>query len=217
VRRLGVGELLGITDGRGRLLRCRVTAVDSSGLTGEVIAVVQSPPPQPRITVVQALVKGERAESAVSQMTEAGVDEIVPWQASRCIVQWRGDRAQRGRKRWEAVAREAAKQSRRSWHPIIADPADLDEVAARCGAAHLAVVLHEAATLSLTDVSLATVGDLVVVVGPEGGIAEGELAALQAAGAAAYRMGPEVIRSANAGAIAAAVLASRTARWALPG
>jgi 16S rRNA (uracil1498-N3)-methyltransferase len=213
VRRLRPGERFGITDGSGLLLRCRVVAVDRDEITASVVVVEEVPPPQPRIVVAQALPKGERAEAAVTLLTEAGVDEILPWQASRCVVQWRGERADRGLARWRSAAREAAKQSRRVHHPIIGDPITTTELTRRSEAAELAVVLHESAALGLAGVDPPQSGEILLVVGPEGGIAEEELEQLAASGAQPRRLGPEVTRTSSAGALATAVLASRTARW----
>jgi 16S rRNA (uracil1498-N3)-methyltransferase len=213
VRRLQPGEAVGITDGAGSLLRCEVTGVDRDQITAVVLAVETAADPQPRLVVAQALPKGERAEAAVTLLTEAGVDEILPWQADRCVVQWRGDRAERGLARWRSAAREAGKQSRRIRHPVIGEPVTLESLAQRCAAADLAIVLHESAQEVLGLLQPPARGEIVLVVGPEGGITDDELQRLAAAGAQARRMGPEVARTSTAGALAAAVLASRTSRW----
>ena len=114
---------------------------------------------------------------------------------------------------WRSTAREAAKQSRRSRLPRIADLADTAQVAARLAAADRALVLHEEATLPLRAVDLPDAGDIVVVVGPEGGITDEELERFADSGAVSVRLGPTVLRTSTAGVAAAAVLLSSVGRW----
>ncbi len=134
--------------------------------------------------MVQALAKGDRGELAVETMTEVGVDEIVPWRASRCVARWEGERGAKSLGRWRATAREAAKQSRRPWLPVVTEPATTAQVAERLAGAALAVVLHEEAVAPIAQVPVPRVGEIVVVVGPEGGIAPDELAAFAERGRA---------------------------------
>ncbi len=174
VRRLNVGEQLLLGDGRGAVLECVVTAVLPTGLKLNVKSRSMVALPDPRLIVVQALPKGDRAELAVETMTELGVDEIVPWSASRSVAQWHGARGDKALERWRRVAREAAKQSRRAWVPAVAELAGTAAVADRLAGA-TALVLHEGATTTLAGASLPPSGDVVVVVGPEGGISDDEL------------------------------------------
>lgn len=207
VRRLAPGERVAVADGRGTLASCVVTAVSPGVVTLAVESRVTEAEPAPRLVVVQALAKGDRAEDAVEAMTEVGVDEIVPWAAARSVVRWDGPRGERALERWRATAREAAKQSRRARIPVVAPLASTAEVAARLAAAALPAVLHEAATERLAGVDVPGDGEVVVVVGPEGGIADDEMRAL---GAPSYRLGRHVLRTSTAGVAAAAVLLSRT-------
>lgn len=215
VRRVAVGERIDLADGCGTLLRTRVVSVSGrDALVADVLAVDVVPAPQPRLVVVQGLPKGDRGELAVEALTEVGADVIVPWAAQRCVVRWTGERAGRGRARWEAVARAAAKQSRRAWIPEVRPLASSADAAALIAAASLAVVLHEAAERALARPSWPADGDIVLVVGPEGGISPDELEAFTAAGAHLARMGPSVMRASTAGTAAAAVVLSATKRWA---
>jgi 16S rRNA (uracil1498-N3)-methyltransferase len=213
VRRLRAGEQVGLSDGAGRTALCQVVSVGRDSLELDVLELRQEDPPAPRIVVVQALPKGDRGELAVEVMTEAGVDEIVPWAASRCITQWKPDRREKSLARWRNAAREAAKQSRRSWLPEITDLATTPEVTKLLAAAPLAMVLHEEAAEPLSTLTLPAEGPLVLVVGPEGGISPDELGAFTAAGALAVRLGPSVLRTSTAGVAAASVLMARTGRW----
>lgn len=213
IRRLRPGERVRLTDGLGRAATCAVTATGRDRLELQVRDRHEIPAPAPGLTVVQALAKGERGELAVQTMVEVGVDVIVPWEAAHCVARWRGERAAKGRDRWRSTAREAAKQARRSWFPEITELADTAEAVDRMAAANRAVVLHETATTPLSRVPLPTDGPIVVVVGPEGGLADAELDAFRAAGALPVRLGDTVLRTSTAGAAAAAVIQARCGRW----
>ena len=212
VRRLRVGEQVALVDGAGAVAVSTVVATTRSTLTCEVDSVSTSEPPAPTVTVVQAIPKGDRAELAVEVLTEIGADRIVPWAAARCVGVWRGERAAKSLAKWRATAREAGKQSRRSWFPEVTEMVTTAEVADLVESADLAVVLHESATTSLAALSLDGVASILVVVGPEGGITDDELSMLGAAHV--VRMGEPVLRTSTAGVAAVAALLSRTARWA---
>lgn len=213
VRRLTVGEELACTDGAGTVARSRVVEVGKGSLRAEVLDVSTVAPEMPRLVVVQAVPKGDRGERAVEMLTEVGVDLIVPWSASRSVARWKGDRAARSLEKWRAAAREAAKQSRRAWFPHIAPPAGTAEVADLLARASVRVVLHEAASGPLANVPVPGRGEIVIVVGPEGGITDDELAAFAQVGAEPLRLGSSVLRSSTAGVAAAAALLARTPRW----
>ncbi|MEU6350614.1 16S rRNA (uracil(1498)-N(3))-methyltransferase [Streptomyces sp. NPDC047072] len=217
VKRLQPGEEVVLTDGAGRYAECSVLAAEGKDrLVVRLGPVSEEPPPRPRITVVQALPKGDRGEVAVETMTEVGVDAIVPWQAARCITQWRGDRGLKALGKWRATAREAGKQSRRVRFPEVADAATTKQVAALLAKADFAAVLHsdfghDSAPLATAE--LPAEGEIVLVVGPEGGVSKDELALFEEAGAKAYVLGPSVLRTSTAGTAATALLLGRTGRW----
>lgn len=212
-KRLQVGEQVELVDGRGTRARCTVVEVGREQVGLDVGQRVLEPASEPRLVVVQALPKGERGELAVELMTEVGVDEIVPWAAERCIAQWRGERGDKALRRWRNAAHEATKQARRSRLPQVAACATTGQVAERLERATSSVVLHETATDPLSSLALPQQGELVLVVGPEGGLTPAELATFAQAGARTVRLGPTVLRTSSAGAVAAAVLSARTARW----
>jgi 16S rRNA (uracil1498-N3)-methyltransferase len=182
-------------------------------VVAELTDVREEPPGRPRITVVQALPKGDRGELAVETMTEVGVDAIVPWAAARCITQWKGERGLKALAKWRATAREAGKQSRRVRFPEVADAATTRQVAALLAGADFAAVLHESGEIPLATAELPASGEIVLVVGPEGGVSPEELEAFARAGARPYRLGPSVLRTSTAGTAATAVLLARTGRW----
>ncbi|MDQ0748376.1 16S rRNA (uracil1498-N3)-methyltransferase [Streptomyces africanus] len=214
VKRLRPGEDVVLTDGAGRWADGVV--LDTEGKDRLIVRldpVTEEPPEQPRVTVVQALPKGDRGELAVETMTEVGVDAIVPWAAARCITQWKGDRGLKALGKWQATAREAGKQSRRVRFPQVAQAATTKQVAALLAAADFAAVLHESGDEALATAELPSSGEIVLVVGPEGGVTPEELALFAQAGGKAYRLGRSVLRTSTAGTAAAAVLLARTGRW----
>lgn len=213
VQRLRVGEALVLTDGAGAWTLGTVEEVRRDALLVRPGEIRQDPPPPLRIVVVQALPKGERGELAVDLATEAGADGIVPWAAARSIARWDRDKATRGVEKWRATARSAAKQARRRYVPPVDPLAGTAQVVERISAATLALVLHESATEPLTGLDLPAAGELLLVVGPEGGVSPEELTAFTGAGARAVRLGREVLRSSTAAAVALGALAVLTGRW----
>jgi 16S rRNA (uracil1498-N3)-methyltransferase len=212
VRRLRVGEAVSVADGLGAVADCVVAEVLPDALELDVVDWRRVTRPDPSLIVVQALAKGERAELAVELATELGADEIVPWSAARSVVQWREGRGEKALDRWRRTAREAAKQSRRPLVPTVADLASTEDVVVRLASGR-GLVLHESADASLVSVPLPSAGEVVVVVGPEGGVDDEELERFAAAGAVAVRLGEPVLRTSTAGAAALAALSVRLGRW----
>jgi 16S rRNA (uracil1498-N3)-methyltransferase len=215
VLRVRVGETVAVTDGHGGRVEGRVLRVDGGRVEVSVDRREQEAAPQPRVVVAQALPKGERAEIAVQLMTEVGVDAVVPWQARRCEVRWEGERGARSRDRWQRTADAATKQARRAWALQVEPTVGTGQLLGRVRDSACAVVLDAAAPLPLQDVALPAQGEVLLVVGPEGGITDDELAELEAAGARCARLGPSVMRTSTAGAVAAALVLAATARWAV--
>lgn len=217
VRRLAVGEAVTLVDGVGTRVEGTV-----SGVTGKqcldvaVDSIAVEPPIDPRVVVVQALPKGDRGELAVELLTEIGADVIVPWAAARCVTLWKGERADRGHRRWTDAAQTAAKQARRARLPEIAPLASTADVVDRVRSSTLPLVLHESAATAIGDVIVPAAGELLVIVGPEGGLAEHELEQFVAAGARVVRIGPTVLRTSSAGIAAVAALLAGSDRWSPP-
>jgi 16S rRNA (uracil1498-N3)-methyltransferase len=212
VRRLRPGERADVSDGAGTLAECVVTGVGKDSVTLDIRAVHTVPPPRPRLVVAQALAKGDRGELAVELMTEVGVDTVIPWAAERSITRWQAERGAKALAKWRATAREAAKQSRRAWLPEVADLATTAALAKRASTAY-AIVLEADAPAKLHELPLPEGEEILLFVGPEGGISPAERAALRDAGAIEARLGPTVLRTSTAGAIGAAMLLSRVGRW----
>jgi 16S rRNA (uracil1498-N3)-methyltransferase len=212
VLRLAVGERVRVGDGRGTVAEGEVLAAGPGGLRVQVGARHEVPPPEPEFVLVQALPKGDRGPLAVDLATELGVDRIVPWAAARCVTRWREDRVDKGVAKWRSAARAATKQARRARLPEVSEPMSTRQVCALLADTDLALVLHERARRSLAAVEVPRSGTIAVVVGPEGGLTDGETLAFRAAGADVVRLGPEVLRTSTAGAAALAALSART-RW----
>ncbi len=213
VLRLRVGEQLLLGDGAGSVARAEVTGVAPASLRLRLLELRREARPEPVLVVAQGIAKGDRGELAVQAMTEVGVDEIVPWAAARSVAQWRGERGFKARDKWAATAREAAKQARRGWVPVVGGDPDVSTKALAKRLDANSLILHEEATEKLSTVELAASGEIVLVVGPEGGIDDAELAAFQAAGARPVRLGQNVLRTSTAGVAALSVLAVRLGRW----
>lgn len=220
VQRRRPGEAVDVVDGDGVRARCTIESVHESQVRLAVDEVVHEPLPQPALVLVQALAKGDRDEMAVEAATEVGADAVVPWQASRSIVVWRGDRAAKSRARWVATVRTASKQSRRARLPRVEESVTTTTLAARTrevvAAGGAVLVLHESAEQPLAGARVPAPGEgveILVVVGPEGGIAADELTELEEAGAQTVLLGPHVLRTSTAGPVALALLAQRLGRW----
>ena len=224
VRRIGAGEWVDVVDGCGLRATCEVSGSDKSSLHLVVRELVREDAPSPEVILVQALAKGGRDEAAVEICTEIGIDRVIPWASQRTIVQWKGPKAEKGRAKWESVARAAAKQSRRAFVPVVEGVKDSRELASWLASltdeAGVAFVCHEEATDSLgavlariqeSDPDGALPSHIALIVGPEGGIGAEETAQLVDVGASMIGLGDNVLRSSTAGAVALTLI--RAAAW----
>ncbi len=216
VRRIRSGEMIMIGDGRGRGVRGLVVEIGPSGLIVEIADHLEAPE-EPRLLVAaQALAKGDRSELAVEMMTEMGISEIIPWQASRSIVRWSEERAARSLTRWRSTVREAAKQSRRLNLPHVSEPVTTRQLAQRVANAGLALLLHGEADESIAEVDLPAAGTVLIIIGPEGGISADELGELTRAGARPVTISDGVLRTSTAGVVALAALKLRREHVSAP-
>jgi len=221
VSRLRVGERIAVANGVGAIGQGEVESIAKDRFTVRLADVAREPEPLVRVTLVQALAKGDRAERAVEQATEFGVDAVVPWESARSVSRWGspgGEKAERGVAKWRRVAREAAKQSVRARVPRVESPADTAELCRRAELPGVEMlVLHprgeEALSAWTSGGAAAGAGEIMVVVGPEGGLGDEELTALAAAGARVLRLGAAVLRTSSAGPAALAILNPALGRW----
>ncbi|QPK78615.1 16S rRNA (uracil(1498)-N(3))-methyltransferase [Corynebacterium lizhenjunii] len=214
VKRIAPGEQVQFADSAGRTATVSVTEVRGKDvLVGTVEEVAHEELPRPQVVVVQAIPKSERAELAVDLATQAGADEIIAWQAQRCVAKWDAKKAPKALAKWQAAAQAAAKQARRARVPEVSGPLTTAQLAqelqCRCDEGAVVYVLHEEATQGIKDVDL-DADVVVLVVGPEGGIGSDELAALPGQ---AVKLGPQVVRTAAAAMVALAAIGVRTTRW----
>ncbi|MDO5029768.1 MAG: 16S rRNA (uracil(1498)-N(3))-methyltransferase [Corynebacterium sp.] len=224
VRRLKEGQEVLLANGADLVVRARLMHVDPREVHAQVLHAEKRPRPLPHVTVVQALPKSDRAELAVDLMTEIGVDEIIPWAALNCVARWNGSAKEtKARAKWQAAAREAAKQARRAWIPPVAalhSSADIEQlIESTVADGGVAAVLHEEETAPFVEFAAkaADASKVLFIVGPEGGVSPAELEAFTAAGASSVVLGPTVLRSALAGAAAISALGPLTGRWATDG
>ena len=208
VKRIQPGERIMLIDGQGSTALTRVTSVGAGRVDGVVEKQEFVPQPTPRVTVVQAVPKGERAELAVDLAVQAGADAIVPWISHRTIARWPANKQAKQVEKWRAQALASAKQARRAWVPEVRDPVTTNQLAELLRDAGLALVLHEDATDSIRDVEFGE--DVWLIVGPEGGIGDDELEIL---GARPVKLGPEVLRTASAAFAGLCAIGALTSRW----
>ena len=214
VRRMRVGEGIQLANGDGLRVIGSVSRVDANALLVAIDEVIQEAVPQPSITLVQALAKGDRDEMAVQAGTELGISAVIPWQADRSVSRWEGAKIAKGVQRWQAIATEAAKQALRAFNPSVAEPVTSKQLANLVPDFTQVLVLDPTAEVGLAAIELPSNGTIAIVVGPEGGITDGELAALEAKGAKRVHLGDSILRTSTAGMAAIAVIESRLGRWA---
>ncbi len=213
VRRLRTGEAIELVDGRGRRLIGSVSESAAGSCSVAIETIDDEPEPQPRITAIQAIAKGDRGELAVQMLTEAGVDVIIPWQAEHSIAKWEGDKAHRNHAKWQTTARESGKQARRARLPIVDSPITTAAVADLIGNAGVTLILDEESTTPLTSIDFATAHDVLLVIGPEGGLSANERELFADAGGDLVKLGDTVWRTSTAGVAALGVVMSRVGRW----
>ena len=216
--RLGIGDPLDLVDGKGLRLRCQILATDKNYLEFEVFQVMHLSLPETQFGLIQALSKGGRDEQAVESAVELGVSRVRPWAAQRSIVQWKGQKLQRGSKKWLSLLQAAAKQSRRANWPLLdplADSRQLREIIAAASSEEKFLLLDPDSSLPLSEVweQVSQAKMIHVIVGPEGGVSPQETADFSAAGAIAARLGPTVLRSSSAGPAALAALGLCSGLW----
>lgn len=222
VRRIRPGEHVVLSDGHGSVGWGEVRAVRKGAVDVLIDRLDALAPATPKVTVVQALPKSDRSELAVELMTEAGVDVIVPWEASRCIARWQGPKAAKNVARWQRVATSAAKQARRPFIPQVTELASTRDVVQKvqdlAGSGGLPLILHEDASVSLrtTFADGAHEGEapeVMLIVGPEGGVSPDEIEGLTTAGAVPVCLGPTVLRTSTAAAVTLGAIGVLTSRW----
>jgi 16S rRNA (uracil1498-N3)-methyltransferase len=213
VRRMRIGEAIQLSNGQGIRVRGLVDSVDPNQVDIEVAEVIEEPMPKIQIHLAQALAKGDRAELAIQAATELGVFGVIPWQAERSISRWDGAKAAKGRDRWQTIVNEAAKQSLRVFEPVVSDPKTTKEIAGLVAGFDSVLILDPTAEAGITSQALPTAGRLLLIVGPEGGISDSELAILESFGAHRVHLGAPILRTSTAGLAAISALLASSGAW----
>ena len=211
VRRMRAGEAIQLTNGVDTHSRGVVVAVAPKSLTILIDSVEAIAQPKLSFGLVQALAKGDRDELAIQAATELGATTITPWQAERSISRWDAAKTAKNIERWSTITSEAAKQALRPLFPVVSEPVTSKQLAASANPNFL--VLDPTAELSLADFNVPTEGHVELIVGPEGGISEHELALFEGAGAVRVHLGSGILRTSTAGMAALAFLAGRSGLW----
>ncbi len=205
VRRMRVGEAIQLTDGSGLRVRGVVSNVLPKSLEVAIESVNRESPGANRITLIQALAKGDRDELAIQAATELGAFSVIPWQAERSISRWDEAKSEKGQARWQVICDEAAKQSLRTHFPKVEYPIDTAGLAQGVKKFDQVLVLDPTAQLGIAALS-AFEGSIALVVGPEGGISPEELELLENAGARRVHLGESILRTSTAGVAAIAAI-----------
>jgi 16S rRNA (uracil1498-N3)-methyltransferase len=209
-----VGEGIQLSDGKGLRVRGTVSALGNNSLTVAIETVSQETARTVGLTIVQALAKGDRDELSIQAATELGCWGVVPWQADRSISKWEGAKVAKSVDRWQTIVAEAAKQSLRVFEPIVAQPINSKQLASAVGDFDLVLVLDPTAEVGLGGFDITGAHKSVaIVVGPEGGISDSELLALEQAGAKRVHLGEPILRTSTAGVAAIAVIQAKLGLW----
>ncbi len=213
VRRMRVGEHIQLPDGAGLRIRGLVDSIVGNTLHVRVGSVEQDPAPQIQLTLIQALAKGDRDELAIQAATELGVIKVIPWEADRSVSRWIGLKEAKGVERWQSIVTEAAKQSLGTWHPTVGAPVKGIKVAELVASFDQVLVLDTTAANGIGVQNVPKTGKIALVVGPEGGISEAELEALEQTGAQRVNLGAPILRTSTAGVAAISGILAFTGQW----
>lgn len=214
VRRMRAGENIQLTNGNGLRIRGKVADVQKNGLTVRVHQIENEKIPEIKITLIQALAKGDRDELAIQAATELGISSVIPWEAERSVTRWNGEKKLKGVARWQQIVVEAAKQSLQVRFPVVDSPADSKSIVNKIGDFDLVLVLDPTSSRGISSISIPEKGNLAIVVGPEGGISETELASLLSAGAIGVKIGEAILRTSTAGVAAISAIKTISGQWA---
>lgn len=210
VMRLGIGEQIKIADGAGNWVSGTITEVNKKSLKIDVAQRGSAQAGKPELIVVQAVTKSDRTKEMLELLTVGGADQIIPWQAERCISKWKSDSAQK----WQSAIKDAAKQSRRVKLPVLGDEVTTNQLIKLFQPADKVVILHESADTGISQLNLSNeFARVILIIGPEGGVSDNEISQLESAGAVTARMGELVLRSAHAGFAALSAVQSSIGRW----
>jgi 16S rRNA (uracil1498-N3)-methyltransferase len=210
VMRLQFGEQIKIADKLGNWVSGAITEVGKKSLKIDISERGNAEHLKPELILVQAVTKSDRTKEMLELLTVAGADQIIPWQAQRCISKWKSDSTDK----WLTTIKESAKQARRVKLPVLSDAVTTNQLVKLFQAEDQIIVLHESAQLNLSQFKFVEkTKRIFIIIGPEGGISEDEIAQLTSAKAVVVRMGENVLRSAHAGFAALSGIQTLIGRW----
>jgi 16S rRNA (uracil1498-N3)-methyltransferase len=204
VLRMKAGESLLVSDGAGKWAKCEITVITKKEVELKVIESGFEESASPKISVLQAIPKNDRARETVELLTAAGVSNIYPWQAQRAI----GKESEK----WGIAAIEASKQSRRFYIPKVSNKLDTNSALELFKDFDQVLICHESAELKISD-AVKPAANTLIVIGPEGGITDEELSLFEYAGARVIKLGRPVLRSAHAGIAAISAVSALMQVW----
>jgi len=205
VLRTSIEDVYALSDGKGAWSKVRVLNVTKKSMQVEVLETGFEEPLPTQFTVVQAIPKGDRAKEAVVLLTEGGADRIILWESARSIG--------KSSEKFAVTAKEASKQSRRYRIPSVSGAASTENVIDEIAKADLAIVFHESATQKISDIAVPGAKNVLIIIGPEGGLTDGEVDQFAASGAKVAHLGRPVLRSAHAGLAALSAVSTSLKVW----
>ncbi|MGI4814875.1 MAG: 16S rRNA (uracil(1498)-N(3))-methyltransferase [Janthinobacterium lividum] len=230
VLRLRVGETLRLFNGQGGEYTAEITQFDRKNGTARIDAFLPREAELPyTITLAQGIAGGEKMDWLVEKAVESGVSKIVPLSTARSVVRLDPVRAERRRLHWQALVQAACEQCGRNRLPEIAAVRNfgawLEEMTGASGvqgapgASHsnaneLRLTLSPRAQKTINDLPVtAPAGEVIVLIGPEGGLSEDEELLATQYGFTALSVGPRILRTETAGIAILSVLAARWGGW----
>jgi 16S rRNA (uracil1498-N3)-methyltransferase len=205
VLRLRPGAAVTLFNGAGGEFAGTLESADAGGA---VIAVGAARPIEResplQLTLAQGIARAERMDLVVQKATELGARAIVPVAAARSVVRLEGAQLQRRLAHWRAIVIGACEQSGRNRLPEVHSPLTVAELV-RVSSAPTRILLSPQASLSLAELA-PPAGEVLLLIGPEGGLSDEEQAQALAHGFVAARLGPRVLRTETAALVALALL-----------
>lgn len=204
VLRLRTGETITVSDGQNKVYNCLLTQITKSRAVAEIKSVRPDySEPNLEVTLLQGLPKGDKLELIIQKATELGISRIVPVAMERSVVQLSGEKAQARVQRWQRIALEAAKQSRRGRIPLVSPIVNLEEALEELPEDNLVLLpWEEEKSQGLKEILQSTqaqeAGSITLIIGPEGGLPEKELLMAKNKGAIPLSLGPRILRTETA-------------------
>lgn len=206
VMRMGIGDQLICCNPKGKAARCTITEITNESILANVVEWIVDTVELPiNVIIVSGLPKGDKLEYVIQKGTELGASEFVPFIATRSIVKWDEKKGSKKVERWEKIAKEAAEQSHRTKIPMVQAPLTFKQLLSLGESYQYKLIAYEEDAKSGEKSNLASTlermkpGDsLLVVVGPEGGLAEKEIDSLRDAGFVSCSFGPRILRAETA-------------------